>query len=63
VPTPNLFAPTISCIAAGVCWLSHHRRLSFAPQGGRGTVFLNLIFLLHCHASGDEWTSRRVSAR
>src|SRR3954447_7375509 len=36
----------ISFIVAGVFWLSHHRRLTFAPEGSRGKVFLNLIFLL-----------------
>ena len=36
----------ISFVVAGVFWLSHHRRLSFAPEGSRGEVFLNLIFLL-----------------
>jgi uncharacterized membrane protein len=36
----------ISFIVAGVFWLSHHRRLAFAPEGSRGEVFLNLIFLL-----------------
>ncbi|MBI5322364.1 MAG: DUF1211 domain-containing protein [Bradyrhizobium sp.] len=36
----------ISFIVAGVLWLSHHRRLTFAPEGSRGEVFLNLIFLL-----------------
>ena len=41
-----LIALTISFIVAGVFWLSHHRRLTFAPEGSRGEVFLNLIFLL-----------------
>ena len=36
----------ISFIVAGLFWLSHHRRLAFAPEGSRGEVFLNLIFLL-----------------
>lgn len=36
----------ISFVVAGVFWLSHHRRLSVAPEGSRGVVFLNLIFLL-----------------
>jgi uncharacterized membrane protein len=27
-------------------WFSHHRRLAVAPEGSRGEVFLNLIFLL-----------------
>jgi uncharacterized membrane protein len=41
-----LIALMISFIIAGVFWLSHHRRLIFAPEGSRGEVFLNLIFLL-----------------
>lgn len=41
-----LIALMISFIVAGVFWLSHHRRLTFAPEGSRGEVFLNLIFLL-----------------
>jgi uncharacterized membrane protein len=36
----------ISFVVAGVFWLSHHRRLTFAPEGSRGEVILNLIFLL-----------------
>src|SRR6266571_1588347 len=35
-----------SFIIAGMFWLSHHRRLAFAPHAGRGAVFLNLLFLL-----------------
>ena len=41
-----LIALMISFIIAGVFWLSHHRRLTFAPEGSRGEVFLNLLFLL-----------------
>lgn len=41
-----VIALTISFIVAGAFWLSHHRRLTFAPEGSRGEVFLNLIFLL-----------------
>ena len=41
-----VIALVISFIVAGVFWLSHHRRLTFAPEGSRGEVFLNLIFLL-----------------
>jgi uncharacterized membrane protein len=41
-----VIALMISFVIAGVFWLSHHRRLAFAPEGGRGIVFLNLIFLL-----------------
>ena len=39
-------ALAISFVVAGLFWLSHHRRLTFAPEGNRGEVFLNLIFLL-----------------
>ena len=41
-----VIALMISFIVAGVFWLSHHRRLTFSPEGSRGEVFLNLIFLL-----------------
>ena len=41
-----VIALMISFIVAGMFWLSHHRRLSFAPEGSRGVVFLNLIFLM-----------------
>ena len=41
-----VIALMISFIIAGVFWLSHHRRLTFAPEGSRGEVFLNLLFLL-----------------
>jgi uncharacterized membrane protein len=41
-----VIALMISFVIAGVFWLSHHRRLTFAPDGSRGEVFLNLIFLL-----------------
>ena len=41
-----VIALMISFIVAGVFWLSHHRRLTFAPEGSRGEVFLNLMFLL-----------------
>src|SRR3954452_279143 len=41
-----VIALMISFIVAGIFWLSHHRRLTVAPEGGRGEVFLNLIFLL-----------------
>lgn len=39
-------ALTLSFIIAGAFWFSHHRRLAFAPEAGRGAVFLNLLFLL-----------------
>jgi len=41
-----VIALMISFIVAGVFWLSYHRRLSFAPEGSRGEVILNLMFLL-----------------
>ena len=41
-----VIAMTISFAVAGVFWFSHHRRLTLAPEGSRGEVFLNLIFLL-----------------
>jgi uncharacterized membrane protein len=41
-----VIALTISFVAAGLFWLSHHRRLTIAPEGSRGVVFLNIIFLL-----------------
>ena len=41
-----LIALMISFIVAGLFWFSHHRRLAVAPEGSRGVVFLNLIFLL-----------------
>jgi uncharacterized membrane protein len=41
-----LIALMISFIIAGMFWFSHHRRLALSPEGSRGEVFLNLIFLL-----------------
>jgi uncharacterized membrane protein len=41
-----VIALMISFIVAGSFWFSHHRRLAEAPEGSRGVVFLNLIFLL-----------------
>ena len=41
-----LLALVISFIVAGLFWFSHHRRLMVAPEGSRGVVFLNLLFLL-----------------
>jgi uncharacterized membrane protein len=42
----HIMALTLSFIIAGMFWFSHHRRLAFAPEAGRGAVFLNLLFLL-----------------
>ncbi len=36
----------VSFAVAGAFWFSHHRRLIIAPKGGRGTVVLNLLFLM-----------------
>src|SRR6188474_3533721 len=41
-----VIALMISFIVAGMFWFSHHRRLAVAPEGSRGEVFLNLIFLM-----------------
>lgn len=41
-----VIALMISFIVAGLFWFSHHRRLAVAPEGRRGVVFLNLVFLL-----------------
>jgi uncharacterized membrane protein len=41
-----LIALLISFIVAGLFWFSHHRRLALSPEGSRGEVFLNLIFLM-----------------
>jgi uncharacterized membrane protein len=43
---PHVIALMLSFIIAGMFWISHHRRLAFAPEAGRGAVFLNLIFLM-----------------
>ena len=42
----KLSALVLSFIIAGLFWFSHHRRLAVAPEGSRGVVFLNLLFLL-----------------
>ena len=36
----------LSFIIAGLFWISHHRRLARQPECCRGTVILNLFFLL-----------------
>jgi uncharacterized membrane protein len=41
-----VIALAISFVVAGLFWFSHHRRLAVAPEGSRGVVFLNLLFLL-----------------
>ena len=42
----RLAGMALSFIIAGVFWLSHQRRLTRQPMGGRGIVMLNLLFLL-----------------
>jgi uncharacterized membrane protein len=42
----HVAALMLSFVIAGMFWVSHHRRLAIAPEGSRGTVFLNLLFLL-----------------
>jgi uncharacterized membrane protein len=42
----HIAALMLSFVIAGMFWISHHRRLIIAPEAGRGTVFLNLLFLL-----------------
>jgi uncharacterized membrane protein len=42
----KLSALVLSFVIAGLFWFSHHRRLARQPEAGRGTVILNLLFLL-----------------
>jgi uncharacterized membrane protein len=42
----HLVALLLSFIVAGIFWLSHQRRLAYAPYASRPVVILNLIFLL-----------------
>src|ERR1700744_6067735 len=42
----KLMGMIMSFIIAGVFWFSHQRRLARQPQGSRGEVMLNLLFLL-----------------
>lgn len=42
----HLFALLLSFVVAGIFWLSHQRRLAYAPHAGRPVVILNLVFLL-----------------
>jgi uncharacterized membrane protein len=42
----RLMGLVLSFIIAGIFWFSHNRRLAWQPVGGRGTVMLNLVFLL-----------------
>jgi len=42
----HLLALVLSFIVAGIFWLSHQRRLTYASKGGRPVVIMNLLFLL-----------------
>src|SRR5947209_2181992 len=41
----HVFALLLSFIVAGIFWLSHQRRLSYAPYATRPVVIYNLLFL------------------
>jgi len=55
-----LIALMISFIVAGMFWFSHHRRLALSPEGSRGEVFLNLIFLLSGWTQSGHPASSRL---
>lgn len=42
----HLVALLLGFIVAGIFWLSHQRRLAYAPHASRPVVILNLVFLL-----------------
>src|SRR3954453_23135740 len=42
----HLVALLLSFMVAGIFWLSHQRRLAYAPHASRPIVILNLVFLL-----------------
>jgi uncharacterized membrane protein len=42
----HLIALLLGFSGAGIFWLSHQRRLAYAPHAGRPVVILNLVFLL-----------------
>jgi uncharacterized membrane protein len=42
----HLIALLLGFIVAGIFWLSHQRRLAYAPHASRLVVMLNLMFLL-----------------
>jgi uncharacterized membrane protein len=42
----HLIALLLGFIVAGIFWLSHQRRLAYAPHASRPVVILNLVFLL-----------------
>jgi uncharacterized membrane protein len=46
VYAPHILPLMLSFIIAGMFWVTHQRRLAYAPHGSFGTVCLNLLFLL-----------------
>ncbi len=42
----HVIALLLGFIVAGIFWLSHQRRLAYAPHAGRSVVMVNLVFLL-----------------
>jgi TMEM175 potassium channel family protein len=42
----HLIALLLGFLVAGIFWLSHQRRLAYAPHAGRPVVMVNLVFLL-----------------
>jgi TMEM175 potassium channel family protein len=42
----QIVAVLLSFVVAGMFWISHQRRLAYAPLASRFVVYLNLLFLL-----------------
>ena len=57
-----VIALMISFIVAGLFWFSHHRRLAVAPEGSRGVVFLNLVFLFFLPVTNGLYGSYRLDS-
>lgn len=43
---PQIIALGLSFVVAGMFWLSHQRRLAYAPLASRWVIYCNLLFLL-----------------
>jgi len=43
---PQIIAIVLSFVVAGMFWLSHQRRLAYAPHANRWAIYCNLLFLL-----------------
>ena len=43
---PQISALVLSFVVAGMFWLSHQRRLAYAPLASRWVIYGNLLFLL-----------------